>query len=447
MPRSFLLAGLGFGDESKGSITDWLTRQHKAHTVIRYNSGPQAAHNVVTDDGRHHTFAQFGSGTFAGARTHLSRFMLVNPIALLNEGRHLQSEGVPDAFDRVTIEEDALVINPFQIAANRIREMLRTNRHGSCGMGVGEAVSDSLRDGLNTIRVKDLANPEVLRSKLTLSQTVKGAEFSATVRDVLWDGPSAAFNSMRREAFVLCDPNLVDDLVEVYADFAKLIRIVDASFLDDLLHSEVTTIFEGAQGMLLDKDFGFHPHTTWADLSFRNAHTLLEGHDDIETTRIGIIRAHMSRHGAGPFLTEDKTLRHPTDHNSRNEWQENFRVGYFDAPIVRYALKSINSTAPIDKQVDSLALTHLDLVEQFPKVCNEYRAMEQPDRFTWAAPDSEERLVQQEDHGKRWLAATPVYENVRSSEEMIEFVHNEICETVGVDIVSFGPKPSDKRYE
>ena len=85
-PLAILVAGLGFGDEGKGSIVDALVRKHGAHTVVRYNGGAQAAHNVVDLDGRHHTFSQFGSGTFVpGTRTFLSRFMVVNPLGMLIE--------------------------------------------------------------------------------------------------------------------------------------------------------------------------------------------------------------------------------------------------------------------------------------------------------------------------------------------------------------------------
>ena len=127
---------LGFGDSGKGTITDYLTRAHQAHTVIRFNGGAQAAHNVITPDGRHHTFAQFGSGTFsAGVRTYLSRFVVIEPYAMVNEEAHLRQRGVTDAFDRLLVDRDALVISPFQSAANRLRELARgADRHGSCGV-------------------------------------------------------------------------------------------------------------------------------------------------------------------------------------------------------------------------------------------------------------------------------------------------------------------------
>jgi len=91
-----LTVDLGFGDAGKGSIIDWLARSERAKLVVRYNGGCQAAHNVVTSDGRHHTFAQFGSGSFVpGVHTYLSRFMLVAPDNFLQEETALVRAGIP----------------------------------------------------------------------------------------------------------------------------------------------------------------------------------------------------------------------------------------------------------------------------------------------------------------------------------------------------------------
>src|SRR5437773_11389748 len=100
--QAIIVIGLAFGDEGKGSIVDFLTRRYNAHTVVRFNGGPQAGHNVVTSDGRHHTFSQFGSGTFVpGVRTLLSRFVLIEPYAMFKEAAHLNDIGVCDALDRL----------------------------------------------------------------------------------------------------------------------------------------------------------------------------------------------------------------------------------------------------------------------------------------------------------------------------------------------------------
>src|SRR5262245_8270718 len=109
-----LTVDLGFGDAGKGSIIDWLARSEQAKLVVRYNGGCQAAHNVVTPDGRHHTFAQFGSGSFVrGVHTYLSRFMLVAPDNFLQEERALIGAGVHDAAARVHVSRLAPATTPF----------------------------------------------------------------------------------------------------------------------------------------------------------------------------------------------------------------------------------------------------------------------------------------------------------------------------------------------
>ncbi|MGE3913811.1 MAG: adenylosuccinate synthetase, partial [Chloroflexota bacterium] len=119
--KAYILVGLGFGDEGKGAWTDYLARTEPVHTVVRFNGGAQAGHNVVTPDGRHHTFAQFGSGTLVrGVNTHLSRYMLVNPLAMLKEDEALQALGVTDALRRTSIDRRALLTTPIQVAANRL---------------------------------------------------------------------------------------------------------------------------------------------------------------------------------------------------------------------------------------------------------------------------------------------------------------------------------------
>ena len=106
MAQVLLLAGLGFGDEGKGTCTDWLVREHKSQLVVRYNGGSQAAHNVVDGD-KHHTFAQFGSGTLAGAKTYLSRFMLVEPLSLMREASALRDLGMWEPLSMMYVDRKA----------------------------------------------------------------------------------------------------------------------------------------------------------------------------------------------------------------------------------------------------------------------------------------------------------------------------------------------------
>src|SRR3954471_16685245 len=124
--RAIVIVDLGFGDAGKGLLTDYLVRRTGARMVVRYNGGAQAGHNVVAPDGRHHTFAQFGSGTFVpGVRTFLSRDVVVHPSALPREELALRSAGVTDGFERLSISADALVITPYHQALGRMRELAR----------------------------------------------------------------------------------------------------------------------------------------------------------------------------------------------------------------------------------------------------------------------------------------------------------------------------------
>ncbi len=215
MQQAILTVDLGFGDAGKGSIVDFLTREYRAHTVVRYNGGAQAGHRVVTTAGEEHVFAQFGSGTLAGAATHLSRFMLVEPLAMLAEAEHLRTLGV-DALARTTIDARAHMITPFQRATNRLKELARgAARHGSCGMGIGETVADALAHGARTLHAGDLARPDVLAAKLRLLRDLNRVKIDA-IRHALPDDDAVA-----DELAVLSDADWLEWLVEAYRDFAS----------------------------------------------------------------------------------------------------------------------------------------------------------------------------------------------------------------------------------
>ncbi len=157
-----IVVDLGYGDAGKGTIVDWLCAQSAGRRAAeargaarsrRWSASTAARRRRTTcsrggggTGGEPHAFAQFGSGTFTpGTRTFLSRFMLVDPLALVAEAEHLAGLGVPDPFGLVAIDRDALLTTPYHRAANQAREAARGDgRHGSCGMGIGETASYAL---------------------------------------------------------------------------------------------------------------------------------------------------------------------------------------------------------------------------------------------------------------------------------------------------------------
>jgi adenylosuccinate synthase len=352
-PVAIQVIGLGLGDCGKGSIVDFLTRRHSARVVVRFNGGPQAGHNVLTADAtRSHTFSQFGSGSLVPAvRTVLSRFMLIEPYAMFNEARHLQSLGVADVWSRLLIDRRCAVITPAHQAANRLRELARGNAaHGTCGMGIGETAQDLLHHPDLVPRACELSDRQVIGRKLHGSCDLK----AELLRDIIASQrghPNADF-----AIDTLTDRTWIEAAVDNYAELARRATIASERAIASALNVSGAVIFEGAQGVLLDENFGFHPHTTWSTTTFANADAVL---DEIRHTgrryRLGVMRAYFTRHGPGPFVTEDDSLgpRLPEPHNVSTGWQGRFRTGLFDAVAARYALAVAGG-------VDGLAINHLD---------------------------------------------------------------------------------------
>lgn len=433
MAKAILAAGMGFGDEGKGSVIDFLARKHSAKLVVRYNGGAQAAHSVVLDDGRHHTFSQFGSGTFVpGCRTHLSRFMLIQPGAMFSEAIRLQKTlgmtALEEVLNLLTIEDKALITTRFHAAVNHLREVSRgKDRHGSCGMGIGETVVDHDLLGEETLFARDMTDPIELRRKLRLLQDANRAKVEPLIDAIppVYKYHATEEGVCPSEWDWLTNPELIEREAKVYENLAQRVQIVDASWLDTQLEQPGTILFEGAQGILLDQYTGFMPYCTRSTISFDNAMTLLAGHN-CPTTKMGILRSYLTRHGAGPFPTEDPSL-HPTyreKHNRLGRWQESFRTGHFDLVLFQYAMEALGG-------VDEIAVTHMDAIPETSQVCMTY------DRLSKLVLPKQ--LQEQFKLTEALREAVPYYTRMNPIEAIESHVGRPI-----VSLLSHGPKASDK---
>lgn len=421
--RAYVVVDLGFGDAGKGLLTDFLSRQCNAGVVVRYNGGAQAGHNVVAPDGRHHTFSQFGSGTFIpGVKTYLSSHVVVHPGALLVEGDLLTRMGIHDAFSRLRISEQALIITPFHQAANRIREMARgKNRHGSCGVGVGETVEDALLNDELCVLAGDLSDPAVLRRKLHSIRDLKRTQL-AGLRQA-----SNLCPALAREWEFFEREDIIDAWIASISRVGELGLVTPDSTLQRWLNQEDAVVFEGAQGVLLDADAGFHPYTTWSRSTAANAHDLIRGMaPGAPVFQIGVMRSYAVRHGPGPLPTETGALTSAIlEHNQTNEWQGAVRYGWFDAVLARYALRVAGG-------VDVLAVTHLDVLPRLKKwqYCTHYRGSGQVrETLTGAALPSGSfsdirlpggpSLAQREQFTRALFEVAPVLEDCEADEARV----------------------------
>lgn len=288
--------------------------------------------------------------------------MLVEPIALAAESRRLAAVGVDDPLSLLHVDGRALLTTPIHIAANRAREDARGDRrHGSCGRGIGETASYALEHDAPV--VADCLRPGTLRAKLNaLAEHLR---------------PLVAASSYAP----------VDDLVEMYREFAEAVRIVGGD-QPRRFARRGRLVFEGAQGVLLDEWRGLHPHTTWSTVEPRNARAILASIEEPAYV-LGVTRTYLTRHGAGPFPTEDLTLTIPERHNGAGRYQGEFRIGHFDPVLLRYAIGAADG-------IDGLAVTHLDALGE-AQAATGYRTEGGPvdalDLGAWQDLDHQQRLT------------------------------------------------------
>jgi adenylosuccinate synthase len=301
-------------------------------------------------------------------------------------------------------------------------------------MGIGETVADALEYSPQVLRAGDLLDVDIIWRKLRFLRELnraKLAEFQAG----LPDAPAVA-----RELESLEDDDWLDWLVEGYHELARCSRIVSGSELRHILARPGNVIFEGAQGVLLDEWYGFHPHTTWSTTTLANAHRLLVEAGYCGTIeRIGISRAYATRHGAGPFVSEDAALTRalPDARNGEHPWQQRFRVGWLDLVLLRYALA-------VAGPLDSLALTCLDRLVDLPEfyLCTAYDCDRA--RIEHLPPPEYPDLARQARLTSLLERCRPRLERQENGLQIAAKVSHEL--SLPIKIISMGPAAGRKDY-
>ena len=320
-----IVVGLGYGDEGKGATVDALVAHRNAARVVRFNGGQQAAHNVVVN-GRHHTFASYGSGTFAGVPTFVSKHCTIDPIAISAERRVLG----PSFHPMLYVHEDALVTTPFHVVHNLMDR--RFIEHGTTGTGFGTTIEQNIVRPELSIRASDLVNFDVLVDKMRNIMLY----YSPAPRDF-----DAALVGLAKDMY--------------YSKLVNFCVIPDEEFTEALSFGH--TVFEGAQGFGLDQDYGVHPHTTWSTTTPKNALELCANSGVEDVVKIGCLRTYATRHGNGPMPHEGKLGIEPVElHNGSYGVQGAFRTGKHSASDVQMAMDFAN--------IDVLSVGHIDVFDK-----------------------------------------------------------------------------------
>lgn len=323
--------GANWGDEGKGlavdAIASRLALTHRDIVVVRTNGGAQAGHGVERPEGGRHIFHHVGAGTFAGAATHLSRFFVAHPMMLASEIEDLTALGAtPRA---ISIDPRAAVTTPWDMAINQALELARgVVRHGSTGLGFGETIE------------RQEKGPALVASDLWATDLRARLE---VIRDS-WVADRLAALGLDAEASPITDIllgriDLVDRFLEDCAGFRARVALRDDA---DLARSQAI-LFEGAQGLQLDMDFGVFPHVTRSHTGLRNMLAVASeaGLETIIPTYM--TRAYATRHGAGPLPHEVSgpdgigriSWAEITDlTNAPNAWQGTIREAALDADLM-----------------------------------------------------------------------------------------------------------------
>ena len=337
-----IVIGLGYGDEGKGLTTAYLTSLLKNPLVVRFNGGHQAGHTVL-HDGHRHVFSSFGSGTLLGAPTYWSKHCTFYPTAWFNEFNAIGLlmggyRNVP----KFNVHALAPVVTPFDVFENQNSQSDKL--HGTVGVGFGSTIER--HEQYYKLYVRDLFHPTVLEAKLLNIGLKYYKKYEYETIDVVKD-------FMKKVEQVLPHLTLIEDDSDEYW------------LLNEIHKGEV--VFEGAQGILLDMDFGFFPNVTRSNCTSKNAMEII-GDDDYapdgskSTEIFYVTRSYQTRHGAGFMSNETALPRLINDENETNrkhKFQGEFRKSILDFDMLKYSMLTDRMFAGVDCK-KNLVITCVD---------------------------------------------------------------------------------------
>ena len=338
---NLIILGAQWGDEGKGKIVDLLSEEFDA--VARYQGGHNAGHTVFIGE-KKFVLKLIPSGILRpGVVAVIGNGVVVDPAALLQEIAGLEKAGIP-VKSQLRISNRAHVIFPFHRTIEKISEA-RLDRIaiGTTSRGIGPCYEDKIaRRG---IRIADLVDQDFAELYRLLAEDKK----------------------LIADAFQISDAGDFDEILKTYREFAEQIRpmVCDTShLLNSMIREGKDVLFEGAQGTMLDIDFGTYPFVTSSSAAAGGACT----GTGVAPTKIdgiiGVSKAYITRVGAGPFPSEDHTELGETIRVAGNEFGSVTgrprRCGWFDVPLLRY-------TAEVNG-FDSLVITKLDVLDELQQI-------------------------------------------------------------------------------
>lgn len=343
-----VVVGAQWGDEGKGKIVDWLSE--RADVIARFQGGHNAGHTLVID-GTVFKLSILPSGIVRGGKLSvIGNGVVLDPWHLVKEIEGLRGQGVTITPETLMIAENTPLILPLHGELDRAREeAVGVAKIGTTGRGIGPAYEDKV--GRRAIRVADLADPETLETRV---------DRALVHHDALRRG--LGMEPVDRAALIAALTEIAPAILEYAAPVWKV--------LNEKRKAGKRILFEGAQGALLDIDFGTYPFVTSSNVIAGQAATGVGLGPGAIDFVLGIVKAYTTRVGEGPFPAE----LHDADGERLGERGHEFgtntgrkrRCGWFDAVLVRQTCATSG--------VSGIALTKLDVLDGFEtlKICVGY---------------------------------------------------------------------------
>lgn len=342
-----VVVGAQWGDEGKGKIVDWLSE--RADVVVRYQGGHNAGHTLVID-GVSYKLSLLPSGLVRGKLSIIGNGVVVDPHHFVQELKKLRDQGITITPENLRIAENAPLILSLHRDLDAARENATSGlKIGTTKRGIGPAYEDKV--GRRSIRLMDLAEPDKLMQKI--------------------ERLLAHHNALRRgmgEEEIKAQ-SIYDELMEVASD---ILPFMDRTWrlLDERRRTGARILFEGAQGALLDNDFGTYPYVTSSNTIASQAATGSGMGPGAINYVLGIAKAYTTRVGEGPFPTEQKNeigeFLGVNGHEFGVVTGRKRRCGWFDAVLMRQMIAVCG--------INGIALTKLDVLDGLDeiKVCVAY---------------------------------------------------------------------------
>ena len=335
---AFVVLGAQWGDEGKGKMTDYLAEE--AEVIVRFQGGNNAGHTVEVGD-KQYKLHLIPSGILHDNKLNIiGNGVVVDPKALFTEIDYLEREGVKVTPNKLIVSDRAHVIMPYHKILDNLKEKARgKNDIGTTGKGIGPCYTDKFeRCG---IRICDLIDEEVFKEKLKENIEAK----NKYIVNVL-DGEELNYDEILKEYLELAErlkPYVQDTSVRLY----------------DEIKEDKTVLFEGAQGMLLDIDYGTYPYVTSSNTTACGVASGSGIGPTMITNAVGIAKAYTTRVGKGPFPTE---LDNETGEWIREKGHEygvttgrSRRCGWLDTVILKTTVRVSGLTSLCVTKIDTLA--------------------------------------------------------------------------------------------